>query len=700
MFERRFPESVGRAAKPVLFLALLVFLLGCPSEPELKSGPAAQQEFAGLTCPTPNPDVCPSPIYNQELVQPRFVRPGADGVLETRYVVDNHVYDCIPVWDGSAWEYCQMELRTFFTPSDPSDPSSELEPSIPAPTLRLAKALLADPLKPYDPATNPIVRQGDTLELLLENQLPNNSYPYDQCSPAAYMGCEESQKNCTEQNGQWVCTSDPKQACVEVPVTHECFHGPDVTNFHYHGTHVSPQPHQDFVLLQLYSANQTDPAPPPPSEYVAVGQYQFHINPLPWNQAPGTHWYHPHKHGSTALQVVNGMAGMLEIVGPLDHWLYGFYGVDPANPAELEGFEKVLVVQQVWPDINFFFKPPPTGYPPQPLVNGQANPKVTMRPGEVQRWRFVNATMQAAAQVSISFPPGYTAKQIAQDGVQFAPENYERQPLFQSGSLELSPGNRADFLVQAPSAASAPAPVTFRIFGHVAEDVRERIEGLRTLAPARENALFTVETAGDADAMELPTTGQWPKMPYYLRDITNEELINADDPKVIAFSMTDPDGTVTTPGNQPNGFWINQKQYDGSCANETMTLGTAERWLLTNDSAPHHPFHIHINPFQITRDDTQEFSPPYVWWDTIALPQGVPGQPKEVDIRHRFEDYSGVYVIHCHFLGHEDRGMMLNVQTVCEPNDDFGTPQANGLADDCAVPSDLLTPNPYPACTY
>ena len=34
-------------------------------------------------------------------------------------------------------------------------------------------------------------------------------------------------------------------------------------------------------------------------------------------------------------------------------------------------------------------------------------------------------------------------------------------------------------------------------------------------------------------------------------------------------------------------------------------------------------------------------------------------------IRHRFDDYTGAYVIHCHFLGHEDRGMMWNVQTVC-----------------------------------
>jgi hypothetical protein len=40
-------------------------------------------------------------------------------------------------------------------------------------------------------------------------------------------------------------------------------------------------------------------------------------------------------------------------------------------------------------------------------------------------------------------------------------------------------------------------------------------------------------------------------------------------------------------------------------------------------------------------------------------------------LRQKFEDYTGGYVIHCHFLGHEDRGMMWNVQTVCEPPDNL-----------------------------
>ena len=83
-------------------------------------------------------------------------------------------------------------------------------------------------------------------------------------------------------------------------------------------------------------------------------------------------------------------------------------------------------------------------------------------------------------------------------------------------------------------------------------------------------------------------------------------------------------------------------------------------------------------------------------WTTIE--QGVMSvcgcvqQKTDVLLRQRFDDYTGGYVIHCHFLGHEDRGMMWNVQTVCSPDGPgkFGQVQAGGGADNCAVTSNAL----------
>jgi FtsP/CotA-like multicopper oxidase with cupredoxin domain len=59
-----------------------------------------------------------------------------------------------------------------------------------------------------------------------------------------------------------------------------------------------------------------------------------------------------------------------------------------------------------------------------------------------------------------------------------------------------------------------------------------------------------------------------------------------------------------------------------------------------------------------------------IWWDVFPIPSGisvswagtavkVPGYFK---LRSRFVDYSGYYVIHCHILAHEDRGMMTVVE--------------------------------------
>jgi FtsP/CotA-like multicopper oxidase with cupredoxin domain len=133
-----------------------------------------------------------------------------------------------------------------------------------------------------------------------------------------------------------------------------------------------------------------------------------------------------------------------------------------------------------------------------------------------------------------------------------------------------------------------------------------------------------------------------------------------------------------------------------------------------------HPFHIHINPFQIIetfepaamqadgttpqyitdpaqrKNDDQCLLDPKnpatwkpckpvapaefpIWWDVFPIPSGlrvrdaagnivndadgnpvlIPGHFK---MRSRFVDYAGFYVIHCHILAHEDRGMMTVVE--------------------------------------
>jgi FtsP/CotA-like multicopper oxidase with cupredoxin domain len=74
-----------------------------------------------------------------------------------------------------------------------------------------------------------------------------------------------------------------------------CF---NTTNLHTHGLHVSPSGSADYVLRSV----------PPGSRF----NYQFDI---PASHPAGTFWYHPHRHGSTAIEVSSGMAGVLIVRG-------------------------------------------------------------------------------------------------------------------------------------------------------------------------------------------------------------------------------------------------------------------------------------------------------------------------------------------------------------------------------------------------
>ncbi len=660
--------------------------------------------------------------------------------------------------DSSGWQYCDGKQRPI------------QNPLIPGPTFQLRKGTSGK--------TN-----GDKFKMTLVNKLPVDGVGHE-CNPIRDFSTTVNVQPNEE------CNADKFPL---VPMTMPaCFHGDNVTNFHFHGFHVSPQPHQDFVLLNLYPEGTLHVTP---DDYNAVGSYQYNLDPLPYSQAEGTHWYHPHKHGSTALQVLNGMAGVFVLTGPFDDWLNSQYGGD------LE--DKVLVVQQIFQEINFFSRIPPTsgsqfvkdcplgsstctckvtntfpfGNPPptgQPtLVNGQINPTITMRPGEIQRWRIVNSMVQLGGLLNIGFAAGLEIKQIAQDGVQFSPENYAKQPLlgvawFVPGqppqmltNANLAPGNRVDYLVKAPMVTTQTCYTNLQsTVGNV------NVGGRRQLAapPPTPNALLTVcvDPSLGPKPMEFPTP--WFPMPPFLADIPAPSTHTT-----VAFSMTGPDANNIT-GNPNNNFFIDGVQYCPHCANHTLTLNTAEEWTITNASSPQHPFHLHVNPHQLVETgfmiqstpngpyDTSvpvlAYTPP-VWEDTIALikqgncwdlpsgplsshsdaqqkcpevcasankhkqltwkgnwvttkngemsvcgccaPTDSPGYTK---IRVLPTDFTGETVLHCHILGHEDRGMMQNVQMVCPtPHQTFfGKPRAGQpeCVPDNYLPAAKQCPASYP----
>ena len=91
-----------------------------------------------------------------------------------------------------------------------------------------------------------------------------------------------------------------------------------------------------------------------------------------------------------------------------------------------------------------------------------------------------------------------------------------------------------------------------------------------------------------------------------------------------------------------------------------VPLGETEIWEFESAGGAPHPVHVHGAHFQVlSRSGGRGRVFPWEqgWKDTVLL------QDRErVEIAIRFESYTGVYLLHCHQLEHEDAGMMLNFE--------------------------------------
>ncbi len=128
---------------------------------------------------------------------------------------------------------------------------------------------------------------------------------------------------------QWISggyTTATPDYCRPIHSNHK--HQIRTTNIHFHGSHVSPYQntdgtHSDDVYLRiipqgdylLREATQNPECwPYKGSEVSGEADYQYRLGkPSGARQThpPGTHWYHPHAHGSTFTQVASGMAGLI-----------------------------------------------------------------------------------------------------------------------------------------------------------------------------------------------------------------------------------------------------------------------------------------------------------------------------------------------------------------------------------------------------
>lgn len=384
-------------------------------------------------------------------------------------------------------------------------------------------------------------------------------------------------------------------------------HGPNAaqtmtcdTNLHLHGVHVSPEGNSDNIFLTVKAGENF--------------QYEYQI---PDNHPGGLYWYHPHQHGTVTNQVFGGMAGPMVIEGDIDA-LPGIAGVP----------ERLLVLQatQLYADgsVVDIVDVPPAGPSMQKqyqrLVNGQVNPTMTMRPGETQRWRILNASANVTYLLHLD---GHQLHQIAKDGNALN-ETWTRS------AINLAPGERVEVLVQAGVAGTY---------------------ALRTLpistgfTTQKDITLATLVMDGKPMTPEpLPTT----LLPV-------EDLSTADITAHRRFTFQN--GTFP-PLPRDASFWINSQAFDEARDDAVVRLDTTEEWVIRNASGTWHPFHIHINDYQVIAVNGQPVPLRY-HEDTTAIPPF-----GEITMRTRYSDFPGRWVFHCHILLHEDHGMMGTVRAL------------------------------------
>ena len=118
-------------------------------------------------------------------------------------------------------------------------------------------------------------------------------------------------------------------------------------------------------------------------------------------------------------------------------------------------------------------------------------------------------------------------------------------------------------------------------------------------------------------------------------------------------------------------------------------LGSVEEWNFVNHNNDAHPIHVHVNDFQVTKyfDPTTgtRLGPQMFGEDNANVPAPSLGpqealiQAGTLTMRTKFNDYLGLYVLHCHRLNHEDNGLMMLVNVIPAVSDyAVGVPGSTG----------------------
>lgn len=364
------------------------------------------------------------------------------------------------------------------------------------------------------------------------------------------------------------------------------------TNLHTHGWHVSPMEPADAAHLDIPAGGTYD--------------YEYDTSMVHSN---AMNFYHTHKHGLSAEQYWSGLMGAL---------------INQDETPLLSGYETHIMVLK---DITL------AGSNPAPhsstmdymmgkegntvMVNGQVNPVLAMKPGQVQRWRFVNASNARFYKLSLQ---GHTMNLIGTDAGLL-------DKAYPISSIILSPGERIDVLMKASRTTGS-----YKLYSLPYSRMGNMTSAQITL--------LTAKISGGSQNGIIPTS------------------INPSAMRMNMDTSMLPKRTLTLSMSMGRGY-INGMDFDVAPYEIHSTVGTYEVWEIKNSSNMDHPFHQHVDAAQVLSISGGDSSYASLYTTIPALKDTVM-VPKmgSVTLLVPVLDYEGMTMFHCHILEHEDIGMM------------------------------------------
>ena len=333
----------------------------------------------------------------------------------------------------------------------------------------------------------------------------------------------------------------------------------------------------------------------------------------------GTYWYHPHPHERTAAQTYRGMAGLLIVEDDEEQALDLPRGV----------LDIPLVIQDRYLNGARTLDYAPTS---SQRLNGMLGDTVFVN-GTPDAYHEVDAGLHRlrvlnggnARILRLAFSDGRRFSIIGTDGG-LLDRPYEVSETY------LAPAERVELLVDFSDLGAAEESALVSLPFGTATVPEQQGYGLTVLRFVGTGASGHTRPA-PATLASLPPLGA-------VGEVAHTFMLD-----------TSP---IPREGHHHR---INGKVFEmDSFESWRLTVGRPEVWEIVNNHTMPHPMHVHGTQFRIIDRDGAPASDPRDrgWKDTVQL-DGL----TSVRVLVSF-DHTGLYLIHCHNLEHEDDGMMLN----------------------------------------